>query len=212
MPRRHACLWPALLALACGSRTAATEADTASDSDSDGGASSPATSLGTVTEATAAASGTGDAGDAETSCAALCGAYDTCAPELGGMECRTTCIEGIAPPLAEACAAAWVQLYTCLAALDCEALLAEGSCPTENAAIEVACPPLDEPCMVETDSTSAKRCSYQEVCPGEPTRGLDCVNATCTCIVDGVEGATCAADGICTNTGELGTRMLACCG
>lgn len=210
MRRRITRLWPALFALACGARTAATEADGASDSD--GGASSPATGMSSaVTEATAA-TGTGDAGDPQTSCAALCGAYDTCAPELGGMECLTTCVEGIAPPLEMACAAAWVQLYTCLAALDCEALLAEGSCPDEHATIAASCPEIGEPCTIEIDSTSAKRCSYQEVCPGQPTRGLDCVNTTCTCVVDGVEGATCAADGICTNTGELGTRMLACCG
>lgn len=209
MRRRTARLWPALLALACGSRTAATEADGASDS---GGGSTATGTASAVTEASAAASGTGDAGDAQASCAALCGAYDTCAPELGGMECLTTCVEGIAPPLEMACAAAWLQLYTCLAALDCEALLAEGSCPGEHATIESSCPGVGEPCTIEIDSTSAKRCSYQELCPDLPTRGLDCVNTTCTCVVDGVEGATCAADGICTNTGELGSKMLACCG
>ena len=210
MRRRPVCLWPALLALACGPRTAATEGDSASDSDS--AASTTASSSGLVTEATWGASGTGGTSDVEASCAALCGAYDICAPELSDPDCVTSCIEGIAPPLPETCAAAWMQLYTCLAALSCEALLGDAPCPAENAAIESSCPDGGGTCTVEIDSTSAKRCTYQEVCPGEPTRGLDCSNATCTCIVDGVEGKTCPADGICTNTGELGSKMLTCCG
>lgn len=198
-------LWPVLLALACAPRTATTEGDSASGSD----ASTATSSAGPVTDAIGS-SGTGAASDAETGCAALCGAYDLCAPELSGPDCIPGCVEGIAPPLPETCAAAWVQFYTCLAALSCEALLGDAPCPAENAAIDASCAE-SEPCTIETDSTTAKRCSYQETCTDQPTRGLECINATCTCIIDGVDGATCPSDGICTNTGELGSKMLTCC-
>lgn len=221
MDRGLACLWPALLALACGPHTATTEGGSGGGSGSDSAAGNATTGVDTVTEANSSGlvsdgtggggSGTGGGNDAEASCAALCGAYDTCAPELAGPDCLTDCVGGIAPPLPAVCAAAWVELYTCLAALDCDALLGDAPCPTEDAAVAASCPGSGT-CSVEIDSATAKRCSYQEVCPGEPTRGLDCSNATCTCIVDGVEGASCPSDGICTNTGELGSKMLACCG
>lgn len=207
--RRPTRLWPALLALACSPRPATT----AGDSDSDSPTSTTGTGTTLATDASAGTGeGTGAGGEVEASCVAVCGAYDTCAPELSGPSCVPDCVAGLAPPLAGPCVAAWVQFYGCLAALECPALLGEAPCPAEDAAITASCPEAEEPCTVEIYPTSAKRCSYQEVCPGEPTRGLDCANTTCTCITDGIEGATCPADGICLDTGELGTKMLTCCG
>lgn len=186
-----------------------TGASAGSDGTDGGSAGSAAGDTDANDSATSTTGATGS--DAQNACEAYCHHIVECFPEEAAIldDCLHEC-GFVSEDGSEACQAAYVEWFGCIADLDCS--LFEGSeefCTAQETAVEQQCSG-DSACEGYVGMGEGG-CEYGEICPdGERRFSCDSSTATCTCYENDVETATCALEASCAEV-DFVDQAAACC-
>lgn len=163
----------------------------------------------------------GGSAEFEASCAAACDKLLACPlpppipPLFPDLEsCVAECVASVDPGADPACFEATAAANNCFAGFTCDQLVDAfvneelGECTDEQEAADAVCLTCES-----FGSDGPNGCSIGLTCPGLATEEYVCEGDTCTCVTDGIPGATCPADDFCSLDFDAQRAAgLACCG
>ncbi|MCY1062791.1 hypothetical protein [Nannocystis sp. SCPEA4] len=225
MKLKHSALTVTLLLLgACpaGGGTTDSDSDATTTSTSSTTAEMPTTDAETTiaTEATTTEGTTtsddptiGDPGDVDLydACKAVCERRVECGIVTEVKTCTVGCVLEF-NEVAEECLPTSLDLLQCLSQSSCPELegpVEEGPCEEVYGMTLVCTDP--GPVGCEQSLSEGEECGLKNECPGEPTQEMVCDADTCTCFEDGMEVASCPADGVCQQGDAIFDTFAACC-
>ncbi|MBZ5710524.1 hypothetical protein [Nannocystis pusilla] len=229
MQLKHSALTVTLLLLgACpaGGGTTDGDPDAATTSTSAATAETPTTDAETTTattgddEATTTEGATtsddptiGDPGDADLyeACTATCERQVECGTTTELMPCIVGCALQF-NQVAEECLPVTLDFLLCLSQASCSDLegeVSEGPCADVFGSFLVCAD--TGPVGCEQSLSEGEECGLTNECPGEPTQELVCDADTCTCFEDGMEVASCPAEGVCQQGDAIFDKFADCC-
>mgnify|MGYP001208946076 CR=1 FL=1 len=160
---------------------------------------------------------TGGGGDAVMAeCQAICDSATACMldPE---PTCVLDCVNEFAGAMGE-CELAIEAYLGCISGMACVELIDlfvndnPGPCADQATATEVACG-LGGDCTTGVGSNpQGTECSVSTDCPDQPTIEMQCNEAECVCLVDGMQVATCPSDMVCKTVDQIEAKAADCCG